>query len=72
MAMWVVVYHLRQQGGREQHIARRFIRVAPENATASEVRFALDAAGLTPAEFGIEWANHSVIALSEDQDRDVG
>lgn len=71
MTTWAVVYHLRQEGGREHHIARRFVREAPEDATASDVRFALDAAGLTPAEFGIEWANHSVIAPSEDQNLDT-
>lgn len=67
MVTWAVVYHLRQEGGREHHIARRYVHDAPEDATASDVRFALDAAGMTPAEFGIEWANHAVIAPSEGQ-----
>jgi hypothetical protein len=67
MVTWAVVYHLRQEGGRENHIARRYVLNAPDDATASDVRFALDAAGMTPVEFGIEWANHSVIAPNEGQ-----
>ncbi len=71
MNTWAIVYHLRQEGGREHHIARRYILDAPEDATASDVRFALDAAGMTPAEFGIEWANHSVIAPGEGHTLDT-
>lgn len=71
MGTWAVVYHLRQESGREQHIARRYVLDAPEDATASDLRFALDAAGMTPAEFGIEWANHSLMPLSEGQQLDA-
>jgi hypothetical protein len=65
MGAWAVIYYLRQESGREQHIARRYVLDVPEDATASDLRFALDAAGMTPAEFGIEWANHSLMPLEE-------
>src|SRR5215472_3058383 len=72
MGTWAVVYHLRQESGRERHIARRYVLDVPEDVTASDLRFALDAAGMTPVEFGLEWANHSLRPLDQEEERDAG
>jgi hypothetical protein len=71
MGTWAVVYHLRQESGRERHIARRYVLDVPEDVTASDLRFALDAAGMTPVEFGLEWANHSLRPLAREEERDA-
>ena len=62
--VWVVVFlvhvHIPYQ-----HILNGVVRNVPNDATERDVEAAVEAAGYTPGEFGIPWANHYVEPLKD-------
>jgi len=54
-----------------QFIPKLFITEIPENITASELQDDIEEAGYIFSEFGVKWANHSVVSSIKDEHIDV-
>jgi hypothetical protein len=68
-SVFVVVRRIRLQGSHHSEAAL-FVYDVPENVDGSVVKEKLEAAGHHFKEFGVEWANHRIVAL-RDADSEV-
>lgn len=60
-----VVAHRTRLRGAHQHEAKLFVYGVPEDVGVGKIKESLEAAGYRFKEFGVEWANHSVVPLRD-------